>query len=61
MSGVKKIFEKSSQNNAESITNLLKETKTNLGPSVYDLSTKHKVIAIFIKWYGCKLLFDFHL
>ena len=57
-SPIQQILEKGTVDRAEHILNLLKETITSFeGKSVYELSTEHKVVGIFIKWFGCKFRF----
>jgi hypothetical protein len=45
-------------NTEESLENVKKELKliqTNLNKTIYELSTEHKVVLIFIKWFGCPM------
>ena len=52
---VSSFLEQGSHKKAETITTLLQNTITSLGVTVYDLSTQHKVVGIFIKWFGCPM------
>eukprot|EP01080_Neovahlkampfia_damariscottae_P009485 gene9485-1691_t len=50
----KSYVERHSETSAELITKILKSTTTNIGETtVFEFSQGHKVIGIFIKWFGC--------
>jgi hypothetical protein len=45
-------------NTEESIENVKKELQliqTNFDKTIYELSQEHKVVLIFIKWFGCPM------
>eukprot|EP01080_Neovahlkampfia_damariscottae_P012325 gene12325-5999_t len=42
-----------SEEKLDSLKEEFQNVKTNIGVSLYDLSLKHSLVLIFIKWYGC--------
>jgi len=52
----KSYLDLSTLDQAENIKKIFKETITSReGKTVYELSKEHKIIGIFIKWYGCPM------
>jgi len=53
--------ERKSRGQAETIAAILQNTITSSDSvSVYEFSTQHKVLGIFIKWFGCKITRQFN-
>eukprot|EP01080_Neovahlkampfia_damariscottae_P011453 gene11453-4618_t len=52
----RKVLERTTSDKTGILINILRETITShFGLSVYDISQEHKVIGIFIKWFGCPM------
>eukprot|EP01080_Neovahlkampfia_damariscottae_P011454 gene11454-4619_t len=52
---VQTFLEKGTTDKAEEILQILKATQTSLSETVFNLSCEHKVVGIFIKWFGCPM------
>jgi hypothetical protein len=49
------VLQQQTSDTQEEIKTELNQMMTNLNKSVYELSLEHKIICIFIKWFGCPM------